>query len=110
MTEENRAMADVARDSLSNISLILRKTGPALDTPGLVAHCCGLGGATSGGGAAGCINGGGGGGNGGGSGGDAVGDGSGGGGGVLVAVVAAFGLGEDNMLPHLCRLFEVIRS
>lgn len=95
-------MADVARDSLSNISLILRKTGPALDSPGLVAHCCGLG---SGGGVA--SGGSGGGGGRGGVAGEAVGNG-GVGGGVLVAVVVSFGLGEEKMLPHLCRLFEVM--
>lgn len=83
-------MADVARDSLSNLSLILRKTGPALDTPGLVARFCGLGGGE------------------GGRGGAAGGNGGRGGGGVLVAVVAAFGMGEEKMLPHLCHLFEVI--
>lgn len=82
--EESRALADVARDSLSNLSLILGKTGPALDAPGLVAHCCGLGEGST------------------------VGDSSGGGGGgVLVAMVDAFSGGEEKMLPHLCRLFEV---
>lgn len=67
----------MARDSLSNLSLILRKTGPALNAPGLVAHCCGLS------------------------------EGSGGDGGVFVGMVGAFGLGEEKVLPYLCQLFEV---
>eukprot|EP00904_Undaria_pinnatifida_P009295 jgi/Undpi1/5496/HiC_scaffold_2.g00775.m1 len=79
---ESRAMVDVAQDSLSNISLILRKTSPALNAPGLVAHCCGLG----------------------------EGGGSRGGAGVLVEMVAVFGGGpaeEDKVLPCVCRVFEV---
>lgn len=35
-------MADLASDSLSNLSLVLRKTSPRLNAPGLLARCCGL--------------------------------------------------------------------
>ena len=86
-------MVDVARDSLSNLSLILHKTAPTLNASGIVAHSCGLGL--------------------GGDGFDGVGAASGGGGGaggvgVLFGVIGAFGPGEEErVLPHVCRVFEV---
>lgn len=81
-------MVDLAGDSLSNLSLVLRKTSPRLNAPGLLARCCGLGEGFDGRG--GVV-------------GEGVRRGE-----VLVGMVEAFGPGEEErVLPRVCHLFEV---
>lgn len=48
--DENRVIGELARDSLANIALILRTSGPVLDGPGVVARYYGSRGAGTGGG------------------------------------------------------------
>lgn len=77
-------MGEIALESLSNLALILRKSDPTLDSPGLVAAFCGGGGDGGGGGA-----------------------GAGAGRGLLVDMVEAFGEGEEKVLSGICQVFEV---
>ncbi|CAM9973938.1 unnamed protein product [Sphacelaria rigidula] len=81
LQNQNRVLGGIASDALSNMSLILRKSSPALGAPNLVAGFCGAAGP----GAPGA-----------------------GGRGLLVEMVGACGEEEERLLSGLCQVFEAL--
>lgn len=86
LVDEHRILGELARDSLSNLALMLRKTAPSLDAPEELASCLGMA-----------------------SGGEGTGGqmGTKSAGGLLVELVGVFDQGDQEVVASVCGVFEV---